>query len=510
MPEPPPLLTVVVPTRNEGGNVAGLVERLEAALPSAPLEVIFVDDSDDDTPARIEAMARDRRSGRIRLVARSGPDRQGGLSTAVVSGMRLARGAFVCVMDADLQHPPETVPRLLVAAQQGADLVVASRYVRGGSRSGLGGSGRRLVSVAATALARLLFVEARRSTDPLAGFFLCRRGLIDGIEFRPVGFKILLELLVCIPQGTVRDLPLEFALRQSGESKATLGQAVLYLRHLQSLFFSVQGAGRIWKFGLVGLSGLVVFLPLLALAAGPLALRPLLAFVPAWAASVLWNTILNRLFTFADQRRRASGEGPRTYLVRAMASGLAMFVAFGLLLAGGVPTVAAGALSALVAMLLNGVFNRGTVRTQSSLWSRVAVDGGVQTGLARLAAQVGAQRAYLLPASGTSGDALGLPAELVERVVRRQQPALWTEVPSARPQRRTNIENSSALLVPVLAGTAVLGVLVCERRARHGFDDAALETAIRAADGLAPTIAAAASPKSPRPRGAVLAEPPTS
>lgn len=490
-----PLLSVVVPTRHESGNVAGLVERLEAALPTTALEIVFVDDSDDDTPARIEALGHERPPGRVRLVARSGHDRHGGLSTAVVTGIRMALGQYVCVMDADLQHPPETVPHLLAAAQGGADLVVASRYVRRGDRSGLGGSLRRLVSSGATALARLLFAEARRSTDPLAGFFLCRRAVVDGIEFRPVGFKILLELLVCVPEGRVQDVPLNFATRQSGESKAGLGQGLLYLRHLSSLFFSVQGSARVWKFALVGLSGLLIFLPLLALLAGPVGLPPRLAFLPAWAASVAWNTVLNRVFTFVDQRRRASGEGPRTYLLGALGSGLAMLIAFSLLLAGHLAAVPAGALSAVVAMLLNALFNRRTVRSQPSLWSRLAVDKGVQAGLARLAAQIGATRAYILDSSSPSADidTPGLPPELVERVMRRQQPALWTEVASHRPQRRTNIENSSTVLVPVVSREGVLGVLVCERRSPHGFDNSDLETVVRAAVGLAPAVAAAAA-----------------
>jgi len=119
----------------------------------------------------------------------------------------MARGQYVCVMDADLQHPPELIPVLLGEAARGADLVVASRYAPGGSHEGLGTPVRRLVSREATVLARLLFKEARQSSDPLSGYFFCRRALIDGIEFRPVGFKILLELLVCVPDLRVVDVP---------------------------------------------------------------------------------------------------------------------------------------------------------------------------------------------------------------------------------------------------------------------------------------------------------------
>ena len=127
----PPLVSVVVPTRNEAGNIEPLWNRLQAALGITEFELCLVDDSDDDTPERIRALQQ--RDPRVRCLARQGAERAGGLSTAVVAGLRMARGQFVCVMDADLQHRPEAIPALLAEAEGGADLVVASRYVPGGS-----------------------------------------------------------------------------------------------------------------------------------------------------------------------------------------------------------------------------------------------------------------------------------------------------------------------------------------------------------------------------------------
>ena len=189
-----PVVSLVIPTRNEANNVQPLVNRVTAALGATPVEICFVDDSDDNTGDLLLDLAQSNPS--IRALLRQGADRKGGLSTAVVAGLHMARGQYVCVMDADLQHPPELIPVLLAEAERGADLVVASRYAPGGSHEGLGTPVRRLVSREATVVARVLFKEARQSSDPLSGYFLCRRSLIDGIEFRPVGFKILLELLV--------------------------------------------------------------------------------------------------------------------------------------------------------------------------------------------------------------------------------------------------------------------------------------------------------------------------
>src|SRR5579864_3964941 len=275
MPAPAPRLSVVVPTRNEAANLEPLWNRLAAALRGVAYELCFVDDSDDDTAERIAAM--EQAHPEVRLLARRGLDRAGGLSTAVVAGLRMARGEFVCVMDADLQHPPELIPRLLDQAAAGADLVVASRYVAGGSSAGLDGWIRRAVSRGASLVAQVLFREARLTTDPLSGFFLCRRTLIDGIEFRPVGFKILLELLVCVPGLGVVDVAVTQQRRAHGSSKAEMRQGLLYLGHLRSLFLDVPGSARRWKFALVGLSGVAVFVPVLWALSGPGGVRPLLA-----------------------------------------------------------------------------------------------------------------------------------------------------------------------------------------------------------------------------------------
>lgn len=487
---PAPLLSVVIPTRNEAANLPVLVERLRMALDGIAAELCFVDDSDDDTPAQLEALSA-ASGGGVRCLLRQGAERAGGLSTAVLAGLRLATGSFVCVMDADLQHPPEVIRTMLEAATAGAGLVVASRYVEGGSRGGLDGAGRRVVSRGATAVARSLFTEARRSTDPLSGFFLCRRTLVDGIEFRPVGFKILLELLVLLPREvTVVDVPLNFMPRERGSSKASARQGILYLRHLRSLFLDVKGSARRWKFGLVGISGLLVFLPLLALLSGPLRLHPLLAVIPAYAVALAWNISLNRLWTYADRGRAAGGEGLASYLRGAVLSGALMYSTYALLVESGRPPVAAGAVGALVAMAANAALNWTVVRRRPSAWTDVATNGGVQAALAELAAAVGGDRAYLLPATAHAPGG-AVPASLLERVVTSQRPALWTEAASHRPQRRTNIELSSTLVVPVVRGGDVLAVVVCERHATSGFDDHALETATGAVDGLLTAIASA-------------------
>ncbi|HKS70631.1 MAG TPA: glycosyltransferase, partial [Ktedonobacterales bacterium] len=180
-----PLLSLVVPTRNERDNVAPLARRVATALSAVEYELIFVDDSDDETPAAIRrVMAAD---PCVRLLHREPRQRAGGLSSAVVAGIRQARGAFVAVLDGDLQHPPELLPQLLAAGQD-SDVVVASRYVPGGGSGGLDGLTRQLVSRGSKLAAQALFARVRPCTDPMSGFFLFRREVVAGVDLRPVGF----------------------------------------------------------------------------------------------------------------------------------------------------------------------------------------------------------------------------------------------------------------------------------------------------------------------------------
>ena len=253
------LLTLVVPTRNEAENVPRLVRELRESLSGVDYRVVFVDDSTDETPGMIRALADE--DEQIFLVHREWKERDGGLSTAVTTGMELFSGAseYTCVMDADLQHPPEKVREMLeIAHRSDADVVVASRYAPGGSYEGLFGRMRRTVSVGSKYLAQIVFKEARKTSDPLTGFFLARNEAISGIQFRPMGFKILLEILVCAPELKVVETPFDFRTRNAGVSKASMRQGLDYLTHLMSLFWYVPSAGRFWKFAVVGASGVLV------------------------------------------------------------------------------------------------------------------------------------------------------------------------------------------------------------------------------------------------------------
>ncbi len=228
----PPVLSLIVPTRNEEDNVRHLVERVREACHDVSLECIFVDDSDDGTRAAIDEIAQ-ADSMTVQRIYRDGAERRGGLSTAVIAGMQRASGTYVCVIDSDLQHPPETIPLLLrTVMEENCDLGVGSRYMKGGSSAGLSGIVRTIVSRCSTSLVHLVFPTTRDTSDPLSGFFVVRNAAITAIPFHPTGFKILLEILVHAPHLNTVDVPFVMAPRHAGESKASIREGFRFLRHV--------------------------------------------------------------------------------------------------------------------------------------------------------------------------------------------------------------------------------------------------------------------------------------
>jgi len=224
----------VVPTYNERENVGPLIERLHRSLAGLDYEVLVVDDGSPDGTAEAALECGRRLGAPVRVLVRPG---RLGLSSAVLDGARAARGEVVCVMDADLQHPPELIPSMLEALRStGADIVVASRYVEGGGVEGWSPL-RRLMSLAATLLARLLVPRARGVRDPMSGFFMFRRRVVEGVELRPRGFKVLLELLARGRWSRAVEVPYVFRPRERGCSKMGARTIAEYLAQLSALAY---------------------------------------------------------------------------------------------------------------------------------------------------------------------------------------------------------------------------------------------------------------------------------
>ena len=483
------LLTLVIPTRNEAGNGPRLVRELGEALAGVDYRVVFVDDSTDETPAVIRALSEE--DDRISLIHRVSAEQDGGLSTAVAAGMDAVanESEYTCVMDADLQHPPEKVRELLEKAQSTeADVVVASRYARGGSYAGLSGPARKAVSVGSKSLARVVFKEARKTSDPLTGFFLVRNTAISGIQFRPTGFKILLEILVCAPELRVAEVPLTFQARNAGVSKANVGQGLEYLAHIASLFWYVPSAGRFWKFALVGASGVLVNLLTLVTLVEYLDAGPTVAWIVAVGLSILSNFLLNNAFTWRDVRHSSRIHfllrGALAYPVAIVALGANFAVYYPLIqyLGADFPYYAIAAFLGIVAgTCSNFVLSSRFVFRPSALKGldpNLPAEVVAKEAREELKADwVGLVRAGdLFPVALSSAGIVDASLPLatadrsaIELVLRTSQPTLVVTGPRRLPQARTNTRWTSSLAVPVLDGNQPVGVVYATRNSTEQF-----------------------------------------
>jgi dolichol-phosphate mannosyltransferase len=295
---PAPELSIIVPTFNERANVPILVERLSRLLVSCDWEIVFVDDnSPDGTAAAARAIGET--DSRVRCIRRVG---RRGLAGACLEGMLASQARYVAVMDADLQHDEALLVPMLDNLRGGrADLVVASRYLDGGSATGLSKQ-RSRVSRWSNALVRhLLGIEL---TDPMSGHFMIRRDTFEALApaISSQGFKILLDML-STAGGRLRtvELPSAFRERQHGESKLDSKIALDFAALVTAKLTNDAVSARFLMFCLVGLTGIAVHLSILSML-----LATALSFGAAQAlatvGAIAWNFVLNNLFTYRDQR----------------------------------------------------------------------------------------------------------------------------------------------------------------------------------------------------------------
>jgi dolichol-phosphate mannosyltransferase len=479
------LLSLVVPTRNEADNVPKLIRELRQSLSDMDYRVVFVDDSTDGTPGVIRDLATE--DGRVRLVCREGAERRGGLSTAVTTGLDLSSGAseYTCVMDADLQHPPEKVREMLETARRtDADVVVASRYAVGGSYAGLTGTVRRAVSVGSKYLAHIVFKEARKTSDPMTGFFLIRNEAISGIQFRPTGFKVLLEILVCAPELKVVEAPFDFKARHAGVSKATLRQGFDYLTHILSLFWYVPSAGRFWKFALVGASGVLVNMVTLIVLAEVLDAHKVIAWMFAVGVSILSNFLLNNAFTWRDIRHSSRihffMRGVLAYPVAVVGIGANFAVWYPLVkyVSDEFPYYAIFNLLGIIAgtsvnFILSSrlVFRPSEPKTLDPDTPPKQIAEGIRRELR--ADRVGLIKLPDLTPLGefTSQEMTTSDRSVIDLVVKTANPTLTVTGPRRLPQARTNARHTNSLAVPISDEERVVGVVLATRNSTEPFTE---------------------------------------
>ena len=297
-------LSVVVPVFNERRNVERLVERLDDVLSGIAWEVIFVDDdSPDHTAGAVRELAQ--RDGRVRCIQRIG---RRGLSTACIEGMLASCAPYLAVMDGDLQHDEAILPDMLgLLRADECEIVIGSRYTEGG---GIGewDSERASQSKLATRVAQKILRAGL--TDPMSGFFMLRRDVLDKCvrNLSGIGFKILFDLFASAPEPLrFREVPYTFRIREEGESKmdsqAIWDYGMLILDKLIGRYVPV----RFVAFTLVGGIGVLVHLAVVA----ALFVWKDMAFLPAQAiatyVAMTFNYVVNNVLTYRDRRLRGWG-----------------------------------------------------------------------------------------------------------------------------------------------------------------------------------------------------------
>ncbi len=294
------MISITVPTYREAENIPHLVTRISDCLNEHAItyEIIIVDDnSQDGTEDAVASLASEGLP--VRLITRM---EERGLSSAVVRGFEEAQNDVLLCMDADLSHPPETIPQMLNAITvDGADFVIGSRYVSGGSTDDDWGLFRWLNSKVATLLAR----PFTKTKDPMAGFFAIPKKLFDSAtNVDPIGYKIGLELLVKCNCQNIKEIPIHFSDRQHGQSKMNMKEQFKYLTHIKRLFDHKYGTlSKFGQFCLVGASGAVIDLSSYA-ALLKLGLIVHLARAIAIAIAMSWNFFLNKHITFGYGKKK--------------------------------------------------------------------------------------------------------------------------------------------------------------------------------------------------------------
>lgn len=304
-------LSIVLPTYNESQNITRMLDSIAEALPvDAHAEIIVVDDNSPDGTGDIASRHKvSNKKLSIQVIKR--PCKLG-LSSAILAGVQSAAGQIVVVMDGDFSHPPHTIPKMVEELKDSKyDIVVASRYIKGGSVIGWPFK-RRLMSKGAIKIAQVgLGIQVN---DPMSGFFAFKRGIIEGIKFDAIGYKMLLEILVKAKGARIKEVPYTFTNRRAGASKLDSSVMIDYFRAVWRLYrygrtvtqnekrASVRFLSKAGRFYTVGATGLLVnYLVSLLFKTVIPDLWYIYATIVGIVCSISSNFFLNKIWTFEDK-----------------------------------------------------------------------------------------------------------------------------------------------------------------------------------------------------------------
>lgn len=319
-------LTVIIPTFKEEANIRTIITEVDAVFRKNALngEILVVDDNSPDNTIAIVNELKGTKNN-VNLLVRTADH---GLSQSVADGFLHASSDIFVVIDADMSHPPALIAKMYDEIRAGSDVVIGSRYMEGGGIKKWPLK-RRVISLGATFLGRLLFPEI---TDPVSGFFAIRKNVVAQAQLKPRGYKILLEVLGKGVWENDKEIPFEFSDREIGTSKLKIKTIVEYAQQVADItlysFAHHQSAAwrewkKVFKFGIVGISGIAVNLGILYFLVEYAGFNEDLVSPFAIEISILNNFIWNDLWTFKTaESRKISNRWHR-------------FIAFNIVSAGG-------------------------------------------------------------------------------------------------------------------------------------------------------------------------------
>ncbi|MGP6219946.1 glycosyltransferase [Caldiplasma sukawensis] len=344
-----PKASVILPTYNEAQNLPVLIHRLMSL--NIDLEIVVIDDnSPDGTGDVAERLVK--KYGSIKVIHRSG---KLGIATAVKEGIKNSSSKYIIVMDSDLQHPPETVPQLIRKLDEGYEIAIASRYVRGGEVEF--SLPRKLISRVATLIAHINIQETEGIRDPMSGFFAFKKDIIDPDQIKSSGYKILLEILVIAGKRRIVEVPINFSRRAYGKSKLGMKEFIKYIM----LIFKLSNYQMI-KFLFVGIVGAAVNVALLDYTADYLHLYRYMAILIALEVSIITNFLMNNFWTY--RKRRSKGTVIQRFAKYNMTSSLGSAINFALIILltfFGIPLVLADVIGIIGAFGANFGGSQGLV-----------------------------------------------------------------------------------------------------------------------------------------------------
>ncbi|ARN55897.1 glycosyltransferase [Sedimentisphaera salicampi] len=292
-------VSVVIPVYKEEANIPLVVREVSKVLEAGKYsyELILVDDNSQD--GSVEQLKKLQQEGLpVCMIVRKN---QRGLSSAVIEGFKRAKGSVLVCMDADLSHPPKTLPELIKAVlEEQADFAIGSRYVEGAAIEKDSSIFRRLSGK----IARLMALPFTKAKDPVSGFFaLKKQTFLSSAYLNPIGSKIGLELIVKCGCRNIKEIPIFFSDRKSGSSKLNFKEQLRYIQHIKRLFdYKYGNLAKFFQFCIVGATGAVVDLT---------SYNIFMSFMPIETARIIaiitamtWNFEMNRRFTFSYGKHR--------------------------------------------------------------------------------------------------------------------------------------------------------------------------------------------------------------